>query len=87
MAARGELPTPRFQPLHPAPRSRLIVAFVAGPLAWLVAVCITAVVLHRTQAIEIGLLIAFASFLVGVLVLSLLRAARRRQESRYADHG
>ena len=87
MAAHGELPTPRFQPLRPVTRSRLILAFVVGPLLWLVSIVVVAAVLRRTRAIEIGVLIATASFVVGLIVLSLLRAGRKRQESRYAADG
>jgi hypothetical protein len=76
--------TPRFTPLRPAPRSRLITAFVIGPVLWLVALIAVAVLLTRTNAIEIGLLIAVASFALSLLVLLLLRSARRRQERRYA---
>jgi peptidoglycan/LPS O-acetylase OafA/YrhL len=72
-----------FVPLRPAPRRRLIARMVIGPLLWLVALLVAAVVLHRTQAIELGILIAFVCLLVSMIVLSLLRGGRDREQRRY----
>jgi hypothetical protein len=72
----------RFEPLHPASRSRLVVAFVVGPLMWLVALVVALVLIERTDAIELGLLIAFGSFVVAAIGLLAFYAARRRQELR-----
>lgn len=87
MAEGGDLANPRFQPLRPAPRSRVIVAVLVGPLLWLVALLVAAVVLEQTNAIELGLLVTVVSFLLSLVVLLLLRAARRREEGRFADDG
>jgi hypothetical protein len=74
-----------FRPLRPASRPKLIAAIVLGPALWLVALGIAAVVLARTDAIEIGLLLTAASLALAAAVLSLLRLGRRREERRYVD--
>jgi hypothetical protein len=74
----------RFRPLSRASRPKLIAAFLLGPVAWLVALLVTAWLLERTDAIELGLLLAGASFAVAAVILSLLRLGRRREERRYA---
>jgi hypothetical protein len=77
----------RFEPLRPASRGVMTAAFIVGPLAWLVALIVVAWVLSYTSAIALGLLVAVASFLVSLLVLVLVHAARRRQERRFAERG
>jgi uncharacterized membrane protein len=72
-----------FVPLRPVPRRRLIVRVVVGPLLWLVALLVAAIVLHRTRAIEVGFAIGFGCVLVSLVVLSLLRAGRNREQRRY----
>jgi hypothetical protein len=74
-----------FRPLRPASRPKRIVAIVLGPILWVVALVLVSVLLDRTNAIELGLLITAASFFVAAVVLSLLRLGRRREERRYAD--
>jgi hypothetical protein len=74
-----------FQPLRPASRPRLIAAFVLGPMVWAVALAIGAWLIEYTDAIEFGLLVALASFVISAIVLSLLRLGRLREERRYAD--
>jgi hypothetical protein len=75
----------RFHPLRPASRARLAAAIVFGPIAWIVLFAVTSVVIEYTDAIALGLLIAAVSFMAAVIVLSLLRWARHREERRYAD--
>ena len=75
----------RFRPLRPASRPKLIAAIVLGPVLWLVALSVAAWLLARTDAIEIGLLVTAASFVIAAVVLSLLRLGRGREERRYAD--
>ena len=87
MSGDADRASPRFEPLRPAPRSRLIVAVLVGPLLWLVALLVATVVLQRTDAIEIALLVAGVSFLVSAALLLLLRAGRRREERRFAAGG
>ena len=47
----------RFEPLRPASRRAVIAAFVLGPLAWLAALIVAAIVLDYTGAIAFGLAI------------------------------
>jgi hypothetical protein len=77
----------RFRPLRTASRGRLAVAFVLGPLLWVVAMLVTAVLVERTDAIELGLLVTFAAFVVASIVLLLLWRGRRREERRYGARG
>ena len=81
MAGDAELSPPRFEPLHPASRARLTLAIVLGPIVWLVAIGVVAVVVNRTYAIGIGLLVALVSLVVAAIGLLLLWKVRRRQES------
>jgi hypothetical protein len=74
-----------FRPLRPAAGPKLIAAIVIGPMLWVVAVVVAAWLLDQTNAIELGLLITAASIVLAMIVLSLLRLARRREERRYAD--
>ena len=75
----------RFEPLRPASRSSLIAGVVIGPLLWLVVLAVGAWAFDYSWAIALGLLIVVVSFVVALFVLSLLRAARVRQEKRYVD--
>ncbi len=77
----------RFEPLHPASRSAVIVGVVVGPLLWLVAIAAVAWFFEYTWAIALGLLVTVATFLVALIALTLFRAARVRQEKRYVDTG
>jgi hypothetical protein len=74
-----------FRPLRPASGPKLIAAFVFGPILWVVALLLASWLLDRTDAIELGLLITAATFVVAAVVLSLLRLGRIREERRYAD--
>jgi hypothetical protein len=76
----------RFEPLRPASRGRLVAGFVLGPVLWLVVLVAAAWLFDYSWAIGLGLLVTLASFVVSLLVLGLLRAARRRHEERYAHH-
>jgi hypothetical protein len=53
---------------------------LVGPLLWLVSVVIVAVVLRRSDAIELGLLIAITSFGVTFAVLGWTQWRRRREQ-------
>ena len=75
----------QFEPLRPASRGRLIAAFILGPIFWLVALVIAAVLLEFTGAILFGLVVTAASFVISMLVLGLIYGARRRDEKRYAE--
>jgi hypothetical protein len=77
----------RFRPMQTASGPRLIAAIVFGPLLLVAGLVIVAVVVHKFDAVEFGLLIAFGSILLAVPVLILGRVARRREERRYAARG
>lgn len=87
MPGDADLANPRFEPRRPVPRPRLIVAVLVGPFLWLVALLVAGVVLERTDAIELGLLVAAVSFLVSLACLLVLRAGRRREEKRFEARG
>jgi hypothetical protein len=87
MAGDPSASADRFRPLRPARGWRLVAAFTIGPLAWLIALDVAAILLDHTEAIEFGLLVALASFAVSMILLALLRAGRRREERRYAARG
>ena len=80
-------PPVRFQPLRPPTRRSLIAGLVLGPILWFVALVVAAWVFEYSSAIGVGLLVVFASFLVSLAVLSVLRAKRVREENRFADRG
>ncbi len=77
----------RFRPMRTASGLRLVAAIVLGPLLWVVGLVIVAVLVHKSDAIELGVLIAVGSILVAVPVLIVLRLGRRREERRYAARG
>jgi hypothetical protein len=81
-AGEHEAHTIVFVPVHPTPLRRMIVRAIAGPLLWLIALGIVLITLNRTQAIELGVLIAAAAFAASTIVLLVLRALRLRQERR-----
>jgi hypothetical protein len=85
MAGEHQPRVPAFEPLTRARSWRLVLGAAIGSVLWLVTLVAGAIVFHRTDAIELGLLIAGVSFAAGLLVVSALRALRRREERRYAD--
>jgi hypothetical protein len=78
---RGEVEP--FRPVHPVPRTRMIVRSVVGPVLWLGSLVIVAFVLKETRAIEIGFAIALSSMAVSLIALSLIRGVRDRERSRF----
>ena len=85
MSSESERPSVRFEPLRPASRGQIVAALLLGPVIWLVALIVSAWIFEYTEAVALGLSIAVASFVVSLVVLALVHAARRRQERRYAD--
>jgi hypothetical protein len=77
----------RFRPTRTASGLRLIAAIVIGPFLWVAGLAIVAVLVHKSDAIEFGLLIAVGSILVAVPILIVVRLGRRREERRYAARG
>ena len=77
----------RFDPLHPASRASLVAGVVLGPLLWLVGFAIAAWFFEYSWAIAFGSAVTVASFVVALVVLTLIREGRVRQEERYVDGG
>ncbi len=84
MSSADEHPTTIFEPLRPASRGRLVLGLILGPVLWLVALVVVSATLRYTWAIEIGMLVTLATFVLSLVALWLLRLSRLRQESRYA---
>jgi hypothetical protein len=80
-------PSAHFEPLRPASRKRLILGLVLGPILWLVAFVVTAIVVHYSYAIAIGLIVAVAAMITALAALALLKWGREREEGRYVDGG
>ena len=74
-----------FRPLRTASGPKLIAAIVLGPILWVVALIVVGLLVRQKSAVELGLLIAGASFAVATVVLALLRLGRRREERRYVN--
>ena len=72
-----------FRPLRPAKGVRLITAIVLGPLVWVIAFVVTSVILEKTDAIELGLLVTMCSVVLGFVVLNILRLRRDGERRRY----
>jgi hypothetical protein len=84
---RGDAERDLFQPLRPAKGTKLVLAAVIGPVAWVIAWLVAAWLIYRSDAIEFGLLVTIASFLFAVPVLGLLAWGRRREERRFERAG
>lgn len=59
---------------------------VLAPLVWLFSLIVVSLVVKKTAAIELGILITVGVMAVSAVVLSFLRFRRDRQRARYADH-
>ena len=77
----------RFRPMRTASGPRLIAAIVLGPFLWVVGLVVVAVLVRRSNTIELGVLIAVGSILVAVPILIVVRLGRQREERRYAARG
>ena len=62
-------------------------ALVLGPIMWLIALVIAAWLFAYGWAIQLGLLITIASFLIALAGLAVLHKGRTREERRYVDRG
>ena len=80
---RGDAERDLFRPLRPAKGTKLILAAVIGPVAWVIAWLVAAWLIERTNAIEFGLLVTLGSFLFAAPVLGLLYWGRCREERRF----
>jgi hypothetical protein len=72
----------RFQPLRVSADVTRRVAFIIGPLVWLLAFLVVAVVTKRGDAVELALIVVTASFGVGLVAAVAMRRARLREEGR-----
>lgn len=70
----------RFRPLRPPTWAGRVALLLAGPLLWVAALVIVAIVADETNLIWIGLVIAGGSFLLGAVFLLLERAHRLKEE-------
>ena len=84
-ATRGLPDVDPFAPLVPTPRRWVMLRVLIGPLLWLIALVVVAVVVHRTDAILFGALIASGSLVFFLVGLAMLRARRNRLRRRYDD--
>jgi hypothetical protein len=75
----------RFSPLRRAPRSTRVALYILGPLLWLVALILVSLLVREQDAIETGLLIAGAAFVVAVVLLLPQRMLRVRSEREHAS--
>jgi hypothetical protein len=71
-----------FRPLRPASRRRRGLGYLLGSVVWLVALLVLSVVVDRTDAVGIALLVVAASFLLGTVASLLMRRGRLREEER-----
>ena len=75
----------RFSPLRRAPRSTRVALYILGPLLWVAALIVVSLLVQEQDAIEIGLLVAGAAFVVAVVVLLPQRMLRVRSEREHAS--
>jgi membrane protein DedA with SNARE-associated domain len=76
-----------FQPLRPAKGTKLVLAAVIGPIAWVIAWFVAGLLIHYADVIERGLLLTIAAFLIALPILGLLAWGRRREERRFEREG
>lgn len=81
---RDELES-RFRPLRPASTPKLILAAIFGPIVWAVCVLLAVVLIHPTQQVVEGALVALFSLIFAGTVLLLLRRGRIHEERRYDE--
>jgi hypothetical protein len=84
---RGDPDPDLFRPLRPAKGTKLVLAAVIGPVAWVIAWLVAAWLISRSNIIETGLLLTIGAFLFAVPVLGLLSWGRRREERRCVREG
>ena len=75
----------RFSPLRRAPRSTRVALYILGPLLWVVALIVVSLLVREQDAIETGLLVAGAAFVVAVVMLLPQRMLRVRSEREHAS--
>jgi hypothetical protein len=83
----GDTEQDLFTPLRPAKGTKLVLAAVIGPVAWVIAWLVAAWLIRKSDAIEFGLLITLGSFVFAAPVLGLLAWGRAREERRFQQTG
>lgn len=73
----------RFTPLQRAPRSRRVLALIAGPVLWLVSIVVVGIVLDRRGSVEYALKATAIAFVVS-LPICWFALIRRQREDRKA---
>ena len=68
-----------------APRSTRVALYILGPLLWVVALIVVSLLVREQDAIETGLLVAGAAFVVAVVMLLPQRMLRVRSEREHAS--
>lgn len=72
----------RFEPLRPEDRWKVAVGAIVGPVLWIGAFLVAAWLVAVTDAIELGMLVTLAAFVLSLLLLTALRIGRGREERR-----
>lgn len=83
----GDAEQDLFRPLRPAKGTKLVLAAVIGPIAWVIAWLVAGWLIYKDDAIEFGLLVTLGSFLVALPVLGLLAWGRTREERHFERTG
>jgi hypothetical protein len=69
-----------FSPLRRASRAKRAAVMFLGPVAWIVALAVLIEIVHEEDAIEIGLAVAAASFVLAFVALAVTRYVRARRD-------
>ncbi|MEX0428708.1 hypothetical protein AB3X52_13850 [Nocardioides sp. DS6] len=75
-----------FRPLRREDPVAVLVTLIVGPLAWAVALVVAAWLVDRTHAIVFGLEVTLVAFGASLVLLTVLRLRRDREEMRYRRH-
>ena len=70
----------QFQPLQKASSFRRVLTLVLGPLMWLVALIVASLVVYGVDAVEIGIIVTFVAFLLGLILCWVGRRRRLSDE-------
>jgi hypothetical protein len=77
----------RFRPLRPPTRLGRAAVVLAGPILWVVGLAVVAWAEDKTELIWLGLEVAAAAFVLGLVFLLLMRAQRLREERQLEPGG
>ena len=68
-----------------APRSTRVALYILGPLLWVAGLIVVSLLVREQDAIEIGLLVAGAAFVLAIVILVPQRMLRVRSEKEHAS--